>query len=159
MRRGIGAPVAGASPRAIAWLVALAVIAGELYGFQATASWHVAHIEEQAAPIHELEAKRAEAKAWVARLENDDRVERAERALKEARADANARSTAKDCNKGCIATLAKTVDDATADVERARQSLELEQRQARAALANAPLAAIGRTPGGPFGRAGMESST
>ena len=134
----IGAPVAGASARGIAWLVALAVIAGELYGFQATASWHVAHIDAQAAPIHEQEAKRSEAKAWSARLERDDRVERAERALKDARADANARSTAKDCNKGCIATLAKTVDDATASVAEARQSLQLEQRQARAALDNAP---------------------
>jgi hypothetical protein len=135
----IGAPVAGASPRAIAWLVALAVIAGELYGFQATASWHVAHLEAQAAPIHELEAKRAEAKAWVAKLETDDRVERAERALRDARTDANAKSTAKDCSKGCIAMLGKTVDDATAAVAEARQSLQLEQRQARAALTNAPL--------------------
>jgi hypothetical protein len=66
-------------------------------------------------------------------------VERAEHALAVAQTDARAKSTAPDCGKGCIATLAKTVDDATAAVGEARNSLQLELRQARAALANAPL--------------------
>ena len=58
------------------------------------------------------EAKRKAAEAFVARLERDDRVERAEQAAKVARADANARSTDKGCGPSCRATLAKTVDDA-----------------------------------------------
>jgi hypothetical protein len=130
----IGAPVAGIcierGQRMLAMLAALALLAGELYSFGATASWHVAHLEAQAAPIHEAEARHADAKAWVARLERDDRVERAERALSDAQADARAKSTAPDCGKGCIATLGKSVDAATA----AGGGCEAERRQARAAL-------------------------
>ena len=35
----------------------------------------------RAAPVHEAVAKRKAAEDWLARLEHDDRVERAERAL------------------------------------------------------------------------------
>jgi hypothetical protein len=134
----VGAPVAGASPRWLAALLGLAIIAGELYGFQATAAWHVAHIENQAAPIRELEARRHAAQDRVARLERDDRVDKALHAAKEARTDANARSTDKGCGPSCRATLAKSVDAAEAAVEEARQSLQLDQRQARADLDRNP---------------------
>lgn len=130
----VGAPVAGATSRAPACLLCLALIAGELYGFQATASWHVAHLEAQAAPIHQLQATRSAAQEWLVRIERDDRVERAERALREAQTDARTKSTDKGCGQNCRAILAKTVDDATAAVADARSSLQLEQRQARAAL-------------------------
>lgn len=139
----MGAPVAGVCFEHRRWMlglcIVLALIAGELYGFGAMASWHVANLEAQAAPIHELEAKRKEAEAWFARLERDDRVQRAERAAQTARADANASSRDKGCGPSCKATLAKTVDVAEAAVEEARQSLQLDQRQARAALEHATM--------------------
>lgn len=135
----IGAPVAGVGSRGLAVFLIAALIAGELYGFLATANWHVAHLEAQAAPVHELEARRKAAQGWVTRLEHDDRVERAEQAAKAARADANTSSRDKGCGPSCRATLAKTVDAAEAAVTEAQSSLQLEQRQARAELEHSPL--------------------
>jgi hypothetical protein len=117
----------------------LVLVACEAATFIATANLQLISIEDRAAPLHEAAAKRKAAEEWLARLDRDDRVQRAEAELREARADANAKSTAPDCGKGCIATLAKTVDDATAAVGDARQSLYIETRQARAALDKAPL--------------------
>jgi hypothetical protein len=108
-------------------------------GFLATANLQLSALETHAAPIHEAEAKRRAAEVLVARLDRDDRVERAELALREARTDATAKSTAPGCGQNCRATLAKSVDDATSAVDAARQSLQLEQRQARAALDKAPI--------------------
>ena len=135
--------------RVVAGLAILVLVACEAATFIGTADLQLAGIETRAAPIHEAEAKRKAAEDWVARLERDDRVERAERALHDADADARAKSTAPDCGKGCIATLAKTVDSATAAVAAGRESLQLEQRQARAALANAPPSPAGESAGGP----------
>jgi hypothetical protein len=117
----------------------LVLLACEAATFIGTADLQLMGIETRAAPVHEAAAKRKAAEDWITRLDGDDRVQRAERALRDAQTDARAKSTAKDCAKGCIATLARTVDDATAAVEQARQSLQLEQRQARAALEHAPL--------------------
>lgn len=117
----------------------LVLLACEAATFIGTADLQLAGIETRAAPVHEAAAKRKAAEDWLARLNRDDRVERAEHALRDAQADARAKSTARDCGKGCITTLAKTVDDATAAVEQARESLQAEQRQARAALEHAPL--------------------
>ncbi len=125
--------------RAVAALAILVLVACEVATFIGTADLQLAGIEMRAAPIHDAEAKRKAAEDWMARLERDDRVERAERALQDAQADARAKSTAKDCGKGCIATLAKTVDDAISAVAEAQSSLQLEKRQARAALDKAPL--------------------
>ena len=125
--------------RTLALFAFLFLCTGEIYNLQMTAERLSNTRDTRAAPVREAAAKRKAAQDWVARLERDDRVERAERALRDARTDANAKSTAKDCNKGCIATLAKTVDDAAAAVAETRQSLQLDQRQARAALDNAPL--------------------
>jgi hypothetical protein len=137
----LGAPVMSLCRPALAIALFLALLAGEAYGFLATASWHVANLEAHAAPIHEAAAKRKAAEDWVARLERDDRVAQALQALHDAEADARAKSTAPDCGKGCIATLAKTVDGATAAVGEARESLQHEVAAARAALADAPLPA------------------
>jgi hypothetical protein len=134
----VGAPIAGLGSRGLAIFLIAALIAGELYGFLAMATWHVSHIETQATPVHEAAAKHEAAEAWLARLDRDDRIERAERALASAQTDARTKSTAKDCAKGCIATLAKTVDDATTAVRDARASLQLEKAQARDAIDNSP---------------------
>ena len=66
----VGAPIAAVSSRGLAAFLVLALVAGELYGFLATANWHVAHIEERAAPIHDAEAKRKAAQDWLARGSN-----------------------------------------------------------------------------------------
>ena len=125
--------------RAVAALAILVLLACEAASFIGTADLQLAGIETAAAPIHEAVAKRKSAEEWLARLERDDRVQGAEQALRDAQADARAKSTAPDCGKGCIATLNKTVDGATAAVGQARESLQLEHQQARAALAAAPL--------------------
>ena len=127
--------------RIVAALAILVLIACEAATFIGTADLQLAGIEMRAAPIHEAVAKRKAAEDWLARLEHDDRVERAERALQAAQADAREKSTAKDCGKNCLAILAKTVDDARAAAADAQSSLQLERRQARAALAAAPIPA------------------
>jgi hypothetical protein len=125
--------------RIVAALAILVLVACEAATFIATADLQLAGIEMRAAPAHEAQAKRKAAEDWVARLDRDDRIDRAERALRDAQADARSKSTAKDCGKGCIATLGKTVDDAGTAVAAAQSSLELERRQARAALDKSPL--------------------
>jgi hypothetical protein len=125
--------------RVVGTLAVLVLLACEMATFIGTADLQLAAIETHAAPIHEAEAKRKAAEDLVARLERDDRVARAEQALATAQADARAKSTAPDCGKGCIATLGKSVDVATAAVGEARQSLYIETRQARAALDKAPV--------------------
>lgn len=117
----------------------LVLIACEVATFIGTANLQLAEVEAKAAPVHDAAAKRKGAEDWVARLERDDRVQRAEEAATRARTDAMQASTAKDCGKVCKATLAKAVDDAAAAVSEARRTLQLEQDQARTALANAPL--------------------
>ncbi len=57
--------------------------------------------------------RRKAAADWLAQLESDDRVARAELALQIAQGDAREKSTAKDCGKNCPAILGKTVDGAT----------------------------------------------
>lgn len=118
--------------------VALLVMC-EAANFLATVDLQLTAAEDAAAPIHDASAKRMAAEDWVARLERDDRVQRAERALRDAQADARTKSTDKGCGQNCRAILAKTVDDATAAVANAQASLQLEKRQARAALDKAPL--------------------
>ena len=138
----LGSLVLGYSCHSGRWLaaaLAVMLLANEAYNFLVTADAHVIASEAQSAPIHDAAAKRKAAEAWLARLEGDDRVQRAERALQAARTDANARSTDKGCGPSCKATLVKTVDDAGAQVESARQSLEIETRQARTAIDKAPL--------------------
>ena len=125
--------------RIVAALAILVLVACEAATFIGTADLQLAGIEMRAAPVHEAVAKRKAAEDWLARLEHDDRVERTERALQVAQADAREKSTAKDCGKNCLAILAKTVDGATSAVGDAQSSLQLERRQARAALAAAPL--------------------
>ncbi len=58
----------------------LVLLACEGATFIGTADLQLAGIETRAAPIHDAEAKRKAAQEWVARLDRDDRVERAERA-------------------------------------------------------------------------------
>ena len=127
--------------RIVAALAILVLMACETATFIGTADLQLAGIEMRAAPIHEAVAKRKAAADWLARLERDDRVERTERALEGAQADAREKSTAKDCGKNCLAILAKTVDDARAAAADAQSSLQLEKRQARAALGAAPIPA------------------
>lgn len=117
----------------------LVLVACEAATFIGTANLQLAEVEAKAAPIHDAAAKRKAAEAWVARLTTDNRVQRAEDGARQTRADAMQASTAKDCGKNCKATLEKGVDDAAAAVADARRSLQLEQEQARAALAAAPL--------------------
>ena len=127
--------------RIVAALAIFVLVACEAATFIGTADLQLAGIEMRAAPVHEAVAKRQAAEDWLARLEHDDRVERAERALQSAQADAREKSTAKDCGKNCLAILAKTVDGATLAVGDAQSSLQVERRQARAALAAAPIPA------------------
>jgi hypothetical protein len=127
--------------RIVAALAILVLVACEAATFIGTADLQLAGIEMRNAPVHEAQAKRKAAEDWVGRLEHDDRVERAERTLEDGRGDARAKSTAKDCGQNCRAILSKTVDDATAAVAEAQSSLQLERRQARAALASAPIPA------------------
>ena len=127
--------------RATAMLAIIVLAACEAASFIGTADLQLAGIEQRAAPIHDAVAKRKAADEWLARLDGDDRVHRAERALQAAQADAREKSTAKDCGKNCLAILAKTVDDARAAAADAQSSLQLEKRQARAALAAAPIPA------------------
>jgi len=117
----------------------LVLVACEAATFIGTANLQLADVEAKAAPVHTAAAKRKEAEALVARLDRDDRVQRAEEAVRQARTDAMQASTAKDCGKNCKATLAKAVDDATAAVAEARRTLTNEQEHARTALANTPL--------------------
>lgn len=135
----IGAPITSLCRPGLTFLLLLALLAGELYGFGATASWHVANLEAHAAPIHEAQAEHAAALTRLAKAEASDAVTKAEQAAKDVQADARAKSTAADCGKGCIATLAKSVDGAEAAVGEARESMQREITAARAALANAPL--------------------
>jgi hypothetical protein len=139
----VGSPVARqffvTGDRGLGWLIVLALVCGEAYGFVATASWHMTHLDALQAPAREALAKHNEAQARVDALARDDRVQRAEHDAKAAREDATTKSIAPGCGTSCKATLAKAVDDATAAISEARSSLELEQRQARAALDKAPL--------------------
>lgn len=155
----LGAPIMSLCRPVLAVALFLALLAGELYGFGATASWHVANLEAHAAPIHDAEAKHKAAIDRVARLERDNRGERAEHALGNAQADARAKSTAPDCGKGCIATLAKTVDGATAAIGEARESLQLELRQARGALGDAPLPGSASPAGRPLRRPALDTGS
>jgi hypothetical protein len=123
----------------VAALAILVLVACEAATFIGTADLQLAGIEMRAAPVHEAVAKRKAAKDWLARLEHDDRVERAERALQIAQADAREKSTTKNCGKNCASILAKTAEDANIAVAEAQSSLQLERRQAQAALAAAPL--------------------
>lgn len=125
--------------RIVAALAIVVLVACEAATFIGTADLQLAGIEMRAAPVYEAVAKRKAAEEWLARLEHDDRVERAELALQIAQADAREKSTAKDCGKNCLAILAKTVDGATLAVGEAQSSLQLERRQARAALAAVPV--------------------
>lgn len=117
----------------------LVLIACEAATFIGTANLQLADVEARAAPVHDAAAKRKAAEDWVARLDRDDRVVRAEKAATEARNSAMEASKAKTCATNCKATLAKAVDDAAAAVSDARQSLQIEQQQARALLASTPL--------------------
>jgi hypothetical protein len=125
--------------RALKSLAILVLLACEAATFIGTANLQLADVEAHAMPVHQAAARRQEAQAWLTRLENDDRVQRAERALQAARENAMATSESNSCNKGCIATAQQTVADARAALDDARQSLQLEERQARAALNDAPL--------------------
>lgn len=138
----IGAPVAGvcwSGQRAISWLLILALVAGELYGFGATASWHVANLEAQAAPIHDAEAKHKAAVARLAAAEHSDTVERAEAAASKVQTDAMAKSAEKGCAANCRQVLEAQVRAATAAVEDTRASIQRELDAARAAVERAPL--------------------
>lgn len=117
----------------------LVLVACEAATFIGTANLQLADVEARAAPVHDAAAKRKAAEDWVARLDRDDRVERAETAANEARNNAMEASKAKTCATNCKATLAKAVDDAAAAVAEARQSLQIEQQQARVLLASTPL--------------------
>lgn len=117
----------------------LVLIACEVATFIGTANLQLADVEAKAAPVHDAAAKRKAAEDWVARLDRDDRVERAEKAATEARNNAMEASKAKTCATNCKATLAKAVGDAAMAVAEARQSLQIEQQQARTLLANTPL--------------------
>ena len=64
--------------RALASLAILVLVACEVCTFIATANLQLSSIETHAAPIHDAEAKHKAAEDLVARLERDDRVERAE---------------------------------------------------------------------------------
>lgn len=117
----------------------LVLIACELATFIGTANLQLADVEARAAPVHDAAAKRKAAEEWVARLDRDDRIQRAEKAASDARSEAIEASKAKTCATNCKATLAKAVEDAGAAVINARQSLQIEQQQARALLATTPL--------------------
>jgi hypothetical protein len=134
----VGSYVIGRSSGVIAVCVVVALLCAEAFGFFATAKWHMTHSQQEGAPVREAMDRYRDAREWVERLRSDDRVTRAEQALREARTDAAKQSTAKDCLKGCIATLAQTVADASAAVANARASLQLEQTQARQALKDSP---------------------
>lgn len=138
----IGAPVAGvcwSRQRAISWLLLMALVAGDLYGFGATASWHVANLEAQAAPVHDAEAKHKAAVARLAAAEHSDAVQRAEAAAAKVQANAMAKSAEKGCAANCRQLLEEQVRAATSAVEDARASLQRELDAARGALERAPL--------------------
>lgn len=117
----------------------LVLIACEMATFIGTANLQLADVEARAAPVHDAAAKRKAAEEWVTRLDRDDRIQRAEKAASDARSEAIEASKAKTCATNCKATLAKAVEDAGAAVINARQSLQIEQQQARALLATTPL--------------------
>ena len=112
----------------------------EAANFLATVDLQLAAAEDAAAPIHNAAAARKTAEAWVARLDRDDRVERAEASAAKVQADAMAKSAEKGCAANCRQVLEAQVREAMAGVDEARQSLQLEQRQARVALDKAPVA-------------------
>ena len=111
----------------------------EAANFLATVDLQLTAAEDAAAPIHDAAAKRASAEAWVTRLDRDDRVRRAEATAAKVQSDAMAKSAEKGCAANCRAVLEAQVREVTTAVEEARQSLQLEQRQARTALDKAPL--------------------
>ena len=135
----LGAPVASLSRRTLAALLCLALLAGEAYGFLATASWHVANIEAQAAPIHDAEARHTAAKARLEAVEHSDALQRAIDVQTAHASEAMARSAEKACNAVCKATIADTARTDQAAVNAARESTQREIDGARTALANAPL--------------------
>ena len=124
---------------ALAFALFLALLAGEAYGFLATASWYVANIEAQAAPIHDAEGRHAAAKARLDAAVHSDAVQRAIDVQTAHSSEAMARSAEKTCNAVCKATIADTARTDQAGVNAARESMRREIDSARAALANAPL--------------------
>ena len=135
----LGAPVMSLCRPALAFALFLALLAGEAYGFLATATWHVAKIEAQAAPIHDAEARHAAAKARLEAVEHSDGLQRAIDVQTAHASEAMARSTEKTCNAVCKATIADTARTDRAAVDTARDSMQHEIDGARLALASAPL--------------------
>jgi hypothetical protein len=135
----LGAPVASLSRPTLAVLLCLSLLAGEAYGFLATASWHVANIEVQAAPIHDAEARHAAAKARLEAAESSDTVQRAIDMQAAHASEAMTRSAEKTCNAVCRATIADTARSDQAVVVAAKESMQRDIDRARTDLANAPL--------------------
>ena len=100
----LGAPVMSLCRPALAFALFLALLAGEAYGFLATASWHVANIEAQAAPIHDAEARHTAAKARLDAAVHSDTIQRAIDVQTAHSSEAMARSAEKTCNAVCKAT-------------------------------------------------------
>lgn len=134
----LGAPVASLSRAALAIVLCLALVAGEAYGFLATACWHVANIEAQAAPIHDAEARHAAAKARLEAAEHSEVVQRAIDVQTAHASEALVRSADKSCNAVCKAKIVDTARTDQGAVDAAKQSKQGEIDAARAALANSP---------------------
>ena len=135
----LGAPVASLSRPSLAIVLCLALLAGEAYGFLATANWHVANIEAQAAPIHDAEVRHVAAKERLEAAERSDVVRRAIDVQTAHASEAMARSAEKSCNAVCKATIADTARTDQAAVDAARKTRQHDIDEARIALANAPL--------------------
>jgi hypothetical protein len=139
----MGAPIAGLCFEEGRWPLALsillALIAGELYGFGATANRHVANLEAQAAPIHDAEARHKAAVARLAAAQNSDVVERAEAAKAKSESEGLATSAGKSCKEVCKGAILEAARNAEAAVVAARAQMQTEIDAAGAALERSPL--------------------
>ena len=134
----LGAPVASLSRPSLAIVLCLALLAGEAYGFLATANWHVANIEAQAAPIHDAEVRHVAAKERLEAAERSDVVRRAidvQTAHQVRPWPGQPRNLATRCARPRLDT-ART-DQAAVDAARKIRQHDIDE--ARIALANAPL--------------------
>ncbi len=119
---------------ALGLLAILVLIACEACSFIATANLQLASIETHAGPVHDAAIKHQAAAERLARAEQFDAVERAEKAKARVDADVMAKSTEKSCATNCRQILEAQVAAATAAVEAARLAALREVAEARGRL-------------------------
>jgi hypothetical protein len=137
---------------ALAVLLVLAIVAGEAYGFIATAERLIVAREAAQAPLRQLADDRARAQgaldAAIAALEgfptSTPRLERALRDKAATDAAVVAKSSERGCVENCRRLLQAQADGAEQEVTRAREDMDRQKRdaQARASKAKSALDAL-----------------